>query len=182
MQRPPLFFRRIGAIRIAAAVVILALSPAGLQGQAPVQKPISDTGWSVAFLGNSYDSFEDASAFFYLVAVAGWEQDLAHWTLAVPGTASAARSQSTGFGLDPVTGLSGHTWAASQPAGSMGFYVLTMLGNPPVGPIEYGVCGASYFFSAATPGPVASTQESNTRTFFQVSWFSAMNCRCFGAD
>ncbi|MBN2506787.1 MAG: hypothetical protein JXQ71_08850 [Verrucomicrobia bacterium] len=150
-----LYSRSRGArTRIACAALTVVACSSLVMGQVPVQKDISRVGWSVAYLGGSYDAVADVSVHFYVLAVADWEQPLEHWTLAIPNAGEWAKGPQSGFGLDPVTGLVGHTWTVSQPPGQMGFYALCVPGNPPVGTTFFGACGGGYYAIGQTWGPV----------------------------
>lgn len=118
------------------------------------EKAINDVGWSVSYVGSSYDSVSDTTIFTYQVTTESWEKDLSHWVLAIySDEVPIASGNETSFGLDPTTGIYGTKWDGGQLSGTTEQYTITVKGNVGEVQTEYSVKGGTYFAVGTTTGP-----------------------------
>lgn len=151
----PSLFRHL-AVALACLAVFAAWS-APKPGQF-TEKDVSEVGWSVEFVGATYDAQTDQTTFTYQLTALSWEKDLSHWVLEFDGQfVSATPSSPTSIGLDPSTGVTGLKWDGGQASGTVAIYTITVQGHAGVGEVDYAVKGGTYYAIGQTLGPAGIT-------------------------
>lgn len=133
------------------------------------EKAINEVGWSLTYLGKTYDSASNTTTFGYKMTAQSWEKNLSHWVIELgdaPLTSSACTNEK--YGLDPTTGIYGWKCDDGLAAGSTRAYSVTMGGNLGEAKTAYSVKGGTYFAVGETTGPGAPIQNVVT---YSVSGF-----------
>lgn len=130
------------------------------------QKDITQVGWSVDYLGCTYDAVTETSTYAWEMTTDSSEKDLSHWVLGFDEDmliVDSSGGNTTEFGLDPTTGVYGFKWDDGQLAGTVQTYSLTLNGECNEATTSYAVKGGTYYAIGETTGPTwADDPVSNT--------------------
>ena len=76
------------------------------------QVPVTDTGWTLTYVGRSYDSATNTTTFTYSMTVADGEKDLSHLVI---GTSGIIPVSSTGIVTSPCRSTQRPTRSGFRP-------------------------------------------------------------------
>lgn len=137
------------------------------------QREISAVGWSLAFVGSSYDAPNNTTTFTYRLTANTGERNLGHWVLALSDAPLSTEGCSNeSFGLDPTTGVYGWKCGDGQTAGTTQTYSIKVGGHMGEAPTEYSVKGGTYFAIGPTTGPGAPIADIAT---YSISGFTFLD-------
>ena len=159
--------KKNGMLLISGAVAVGLASASMTTSAAPsfTEKDISEVGWSVNYVGCTYDSAENVSTYHYQLDASVDEKDLSHWVLGVESDitpVSIVGSAQTDLGLDPTTGVYGVKWDDGQDAGTTSAYSVSYNGTCSEVATVYSVKGGTYYAVAATTGPGEGSTNDST--------------------
>lgn len=158
---------------VLSAIIAAGLSMGSVAHAAPSfqQKTITQVGWSLAFVGSSYDAATNTTTFTYELTASSSEKDLSHWVLALgDAPLSSSGCNDDKFGLDPTTGVYGWKCDDGQDAGSIQTYTITVSGHVGEANTDYSVKGGTYYAVGSTTGPGAPIVSTATFSISGVAY------------